>query len=389
MKVVHICLGNFYIDNYSYQENMLPKYHKKLGYDVEIIASLMSFDKNGKRSFLETEKVYENENGIKVTRLEYKKPQLIFKKLKRYVGTYKILKESKPDILFIHGCQFLDMSIIVKYLKKYPIEKVYVDNHADFSNSATNFLSKNILHKIFWKHTAQIIEPYTQKFFGVLPARVEFLQNIYKVPTNKCELLIMGANDELIEKYCNEKSRETFRNLLGIKKNDFVIVTGGKIDKSKKQTLFLMKAIRNMNATNIKLFIFGSIAVEIKKEFENLCCENIKYIGWANEEESYKNFSIADLVVFPGRHSVYWEQVVAMGIPMICKFWEGTTHVDIGGNVKFLNEDSEKEIKRNLEEIIYNPEVYENMCKNATKKEKNTFLYSYIAKKSIGEITND
>ena len=78
-----------------------------------------------------------------------------------------------------------------------------------------------------------------------------------------------------------------------------------------------------------------------------------------------------------------------MGIPMICKFWEGTTHVDIGGNVKFLNEDSEKEIKRNLEEIIYNPEVYENMCKNATKKEKNTFLYSYIAKKSIGEITND
>ena len=29
MKIVHLCLGCFYIDNYSYQENMLPKFHKE------------------------------------------------------------------------------------------------------------------------------------------------------------------------------------------------------------------------------------------------------------------------------------------------------------------------------------------------------------------------
>ena len=48
MKVVHLCLGSFFPDNYSYQENMFPKFHKQLGYDVEVIASLVSFDKNGK-----------------------------------------------------------------------------------------------------------------------------------------------------------------------------------------------------------------------------------------------------------------------------------------------------------------------------------------------------
>lgn len=52
MKVVHLCLGCFFPDNYSYQENMLPKFHKQLGYDVEVIASLATFDKNGKASFL-------------------------------------------------------------------------------------------------------------------------------------------------------------------------------------------------------------------------------------------------------------------------------------------------------------------------------------------------
>ena len=42
---------------------------------------------------------------------------------------------------------------------------------------------------------------------------------------------------------------------------------------------------------------------------------------------------------------MFWEQVAGMGIPMVCKYWEGTTHVDCGGNVKFLYRDSVEEIK--------------------------------------------
>ena len=31
MRILHMCLGSFFVDNYSYQENILPKYHKALG----------------------------------------------------------------------------------------------------------------------------------------------------------------------------------------------------------------------------------------------------------------------------------------------------------------------------------------------------------------------
>ena len=48
MRITHLCLACFFPDGYSYQENMLPKYHKKLGHDVSVIASLQTFDKNGK-----------------------------------------------------------------------------------------------------------------------------------------------------------------------------------------------------------------------------------------------------------------------------------------------------------------------------------------------------
>src|SRR5665648_38300 len=108
MKILHLCLASFYIDNYSYQENLLPKYHKKSGQDVEIVASLVSFDKNGEPSLLENSNTYSNEFGIPVTRLEYKKT-LFSKKLRRYTGTYEFLVKSKADIIFIHGCQFIDI----------------------------------------------------------------------------------------------------------------------------------------------------------------------------------------------------------------------------------------------------------------------------------------
>ena len=60
MKIVHLCLGAFFPDNYSYQENMLPKFHKKQGFDVEVIASLETFDKDGKPSCYNEARQYIN-----------------------------------------------------------------------------------------------------------------------------------------------------------------------------------------------------------------------------------------------------------------------------------------------------------------------------------------
>ena len=129
MRITHLCLACFFPDGYSYQENMLPKYHKKLGHDVSVIASLQTFDQNGKIAYLDHPSEYINENDLPVIRLAYKKPERVFKKLKRFEGTYKAIEKTKPDLLFIHGCQFMDMDIVVKYLKKHPGVTVYVDNH--------------------------------------------------------------------------------------------------------------------------------------------------------------------------------------------------------------------------------------------------------------------
>lgn len=384
MKIVHLCLLSVYADNYSYQDNLLPKFHKKMGYEVEIITTLTTFDKNGKIAFLEKGSVHQNEYDIKVTRLDYKKPEKVYRRLRRYIGTYATLEKAKPDILFIHGCQFMDMDVVVKYIKKHDGIRVYVDNHADFSNSGTNWLSKNILHKVLWRHMAHIVEPYTAKFYGVLPARVDWLVNMYKVPKDKCELLVMGADDEEVMAAHSVEGKKNIRQMYGIDEDDFLIMTGGKIDPWKTQTLLLMEAVLKINNPKVKLIVFGSVTPELKDKVNEKCELNkVQYIGWLNSSESYKHFAAADLVVFPGRHSVFWEQVAGIGKPMLCKFWDGTTHVDLGGNVEFLKEDSVCEIQKKIEELLEQPEKYEKMKAVAVEKGMKIFSYKQIAESAL------
>lgn len=110
MKIVHLCLASFYPDGYSYQENLLPKFHKELGLDVEVIASTQSFDKDGRICYLNKTGSYINEYGIKVTRLPYFFKGKICRKIRKYKGVFDSLQRAFPDIIFIHGIQFVDIS---------------------------------------------------------------------------------------------------------------------------------------------------------------------------------------------------------------------------------------------------------------------------------------
>lgn len=383
MKIVHLCLCGPVTDNWNYQDNLLSKYHKRLGYDVNMITSKWVWNNEGKLE-LDTRTEYINDDGIKIIRLDILGEKHFDKKFKRYVGVYNAIESCAPDILFIHGCQFMDIDVVVEYLKRNKSVIVYLDNHADFSNSATNFISKNILHKIIWKSKAQNILPYVKKFYGVLPARVDFLVDIYQVPEDKVELLVMGADDDKVINAINNIKNRNLRGQFGIQEDDFLIVTGGKIDLAKSQTLLLMEAVKKIKNFKVKLIVFGSVAEELKIKFNSLIDnEYVHYAGWISAEESYDYFASADLVIFPGRHSVFWEQVAAQGIPMIVKYWEGTDHIDIGGNVRFLYEDSVEEIYKEIVNLIHNKNEYQKMKKISQEKGLQYFGYSKIATYSI------
>lgn len=381
-KIVHIMLAGPVTDGWTYQDNLLTKYHRRLGYEVTMITSQWVWGENGKLEKFERID-YTNENDVKVIRLPIEGKDEFSRKFKRYYGLYATIEGETPNILFIHGVSFCDVKTVVRYIRSHSDVRVYVDNHSDFSNSGTNWLSRNVLHKIIWKHNAQMILPYTEKFYGVLPARVDWLVDMYGLPKDKCELLVMGVDDELAEKAELENRKDKIKKLYGISDSDFLVVSGGKIDVAKRQTLLLMEAIGKSKMENLKLLVFGSVEESIREEFNKLLVDNrVMYVGWINAMDSYDYFAAAKLVVFPGRHSVFWEQVAGQGIPMVCKYWDGTTHIDLDGNVEFIYEDQVETIRQKIEMIASDQECYSEMRNRAYTK-RAVFRYSEIAKRSI------
>lgn len=356
------------------------KYHKAAGYDVEAIASLFTFDKDGKPADYDGPLCYRNEYGIPVTRLMYRKPGKIYRILRRYRGLKEALERSCPDILFIHEFQFLDIDVVVRYLKKHPMVKVFADNHSDRQNSARNLISEYILHRMIWKRCAKEIEPYTSRFFGVLPARVEFLTQMYKLPKEKCALLEMGIDDEAAEKALQPSVRKRRRREYGVKESDFTVVTGGKIDHNKLQVLMLMRAVAGLSSTDLRLVVFGSVIPELKEEFDSLLCDRVIYVGWRRSEDIYEDLAAADLAVFPGLHSVLWEQAVGMGKPCVFKRIQGFEHIDIGGNCLFFEKDCIEEYQR----VLLYAEAHIDMMRMAAQNEgRKKFSYSSIAARAL------
>lgn len=383
MKILHCCLSCFYIDNYGYQENILPKQHKKDGHQVEILASTETFINNKTLGYTDAA-TYISESGIPVTRLQYSKllPHFIMKKLRIYNGVARALDRFDPDIIFIHDCQFLDIRHIVEFAKRKQTVKIFVDCHTDFINSGKNWVSKYIMHKIIYRKCAQLIEPYTTKFFGVLPIRCDFLHDVYGITKEKIELLELGGEDDKIHFDARDETRNRICRELDIEPNDFIIVTGGKLDKQKKSEE-LIDAIEMIASERIKLIVFGSITDDVLNAIgKKLSNPSIRYIGWIAAEKTYDYFLIADLAIFPGLHSVLWEQAVACGVPCVFRKIEGINHVNTGGNCMFLDKCSPEEIMQTITKVFDNPTLYNEMKKNALLGSKR-FMYSEIAKRSI------
>lgn len=384
MKIVHLCLSCFYIDDYSYQENMLPKYHVLQGHDVSVIASMVSFDTNGKPCLLKEESVKTTKEGYKVIRVDYKKPFYKFNKFVRfYKNTYQLLENEAPDLIFIHDFSFMDITKVIKYVSKNKNVKVYVDCHTDYINSAQSWVSKNIFHHFIWRYYAKKLSPFVEKFYGVTPLRCDFLKDAYKIDPSKIELLVMGIDDVILEKKDRVLIREQYCSGLKINNNDFLIVTGGKIDE-KKNIHLVMQAVKNLKVPNTKLIVFGTVAPEMQELFDSLIDpEFITYVGWLNTDQILDYLILADLVVFPGTHSVLWEQAVGAGTPCIFKYWEGMKHVDVGGNCEFLYKDSVQEMTNVLAKFLSDRVKYNEMKRVAIDEGLKKFAYSEIARYAI------
>ncbi|WP_074911486.1 glycosyltransferase family 4 protein [Proteiniclasticum ruminis] len=385
MRIVHVCLSGSYNDNWGYQDNMIPKYNKRDGHDVSVVTSIF-VDSTKKVGY---EKVnpgrYYLQDGIEVIRIPFKRIILnsIAEKLRLYEGLYILLEEKKPDLIFMHGIQFLDIKTVIKYIKANPNCTLVADNHASYYNSGKNFISREILHKIIHKKTIQKALPNIEKIYQLAPGCKDFAINMYNIPEEKMEYLYLGADTEKIDFIMKEDTKAKVRKELKINDDDFVFITGGKLSKGKNIKSLLI-SLKKIHSEKIKLIIFGAFSDDIREEMNDLISKDdrVRYIGWLRGDEVYDYYLASDAAIFPGTKSALWEQAICSGLPLVCRRWPGMEYVDVGGNVLFVENDINEFIEK-IELLATDKEIYEEMKYVACTKGFDTFSYERIARQAI------
>lgn len=387
MKIVHVCLSsNVFGEHYAYQDNLLSKAHRKLGHEVTIIAPTYSeFDKKTSKIISVAAGTKTMENGIKLIRLKGVLPCSINQHVHVFWGMATVINEIKPDLIFAHGVTPLNYRFLRKYKRQNPDVQIVYDNHGDFNNSCQNKLSY-INVRYFVRHlVVSKIKETSNLFYGVTPARCGFLHDVYGVPKKKISLLPMGADEDDMDFDNKEHIRSEVRQLYNIADDDFLIVTGGKIDPLKNIHV-LAEAVSNSEYKKIKMLIFGSIREDMKETFERLKSDRIQLIGWVPSNEVYRYFYAADMVMFPGLHSVLWEQAVASQVPCAFSRIDGFEHVDVGGNCVLMDGKTKEYYQPLVERLYSDKDYYNDLYDKAHSEATQQFLYMNIAQKVLDDV---
>lgn len=386
MKIVHVCLCGTFGEDYAYQDNLLPKFHHKLGHDVTIIAPIYCHinTQTGKDETAPCGEKY-LADGIKLIRLAPLIKNRVNIRLHLFKNLYKVLQQESPKLLFVHGIDSLSYTNCIRYARNNHNVYLVFDNHADWNNSYHSkiayYWAKHIIKRIIVYPALKI----AKQFYGVTPARCSFLNEMYDIPTDKIKLLPFGADDDALKIGMKLTLRNEIRNQYSISPSDFLIVTGGKIDRRKNIHL-LAEALLKIDNASVKLLIFGAVNNDIKDYFSSLHSDRIIMAGWIPSNEVYKYFYAADFVIFPGLHSVLWEQMLATRVPCACTRIKGFEHMNYNGNCILLDNSTVEYYRDIIDRVTKDDEYYMKLKNNADTDLANQFRYSKIAQQVLEDI---
>ena len=379
MKILHCCLANFYVDNFNYQENALPRMNKANGHEVQIIASTQVYD-NGKIVYTHP-KEYFNEDGIFVKRLEYSKklPRKLVRKVRIYKNLYEEIDKFQPDIILCHGVQTVDLLTIAKYVKKHENVIFYADNHAGFNNSAQNIISKIFLHKIIYKIVVQKSLAYINKVLYLSSETKTFLKEMYKIPDEKLAYYPLGG--KIFSESERLKYKEKIRNELNIEDLDIVLIHSGKMNPAKKTDL-LLSAFHKVKNQKMKLIIIGSISEKYSKIVIPLIesDKRILYLGWKSGVELQEYLCAGDIYIQPGSQSATMQNALCCGNAVILTPVEAHKSLLKDAGIYITDE---RTLVEALHKIGTDFEYLDQKRKECFKIAQNMLDYSMLAEKLV------
>lgn len=317
MKILHLCLSCFYIDNYTYQENILPRINHEDGHDVRILASTETYVDNAHLGYVEPAE-YVTEYGVPIKRLPYVKAGngFVTHKFRAYPHLYEEIAAFAPDVIFSHDLSYWSVLDVIRYKKAHPAVKLYADTHTAYNNSGTNWLSLHILHRGLYRYLTKKAFPYLEKYFYISDECREFSHEVYDIPNEKMEFYPLGGTLLSDEEYAAVRAKR--RTELGLVENDRLYIHSGKLDALKRSDE-LFRAFSAVDDPHAVLAVIGSIPEDRNSILLPLmeADKRIRYLGWRTGEELQEYLCAADLYCQPGSQSATMQNAVCRYCPVM------------------------------------------------------------------------
>jgi hypothetical protein len=304
MKVVHLCVSNFYVDGYGYQENELIRQHVRDGHDVKVIASLETINANGKLHYTNPG-TYVGSEGALITRIPYVRwlPHLLARKLRIHAGIYQKLEKIKPDVIIFHSLCGWELLTVARYKRNHPDVIFNADSHEDWNNSARSFLSRELLHKRYYGPILRNALTQIDRIFCISLEVMDFVADVYRVPRHLLEFFPLAGYPVPPDQYRIVRTKT--RAMLGLDDHHVAFIQTGKLSRRKKLVESL-HAFMDMPDEKLRFIIAGVMDEDVRKEVEPLIASDprVCFLGWVSIEELNKLLIASDIYLQPGTQSV-------------------------------------------------------------------------------------
>lgn len=379
MKILHVCLASHFTEGLTYQDNILPDEHEKLGHNVLVVSDNQIF-RNGKLIHVAEEDKRLSAN-LRLVRFEYDQffSQFFSSKIRRVARFKALVNSFQPDVILFHGVAGWEMLTVANYKKKNPTVKLYIDSHEDFNNSATNLISYYLQYRLFNNLLVSLVRPFVDKFLYITSESKEFLKRCYGLSDNEIEYYPLGGIVHSDQEYMLK--REKTRSQHGLSSEDIVFLQTGKFDTKKKLAESLV-AFKKTTNENFRFYILGKFIPEIEAEVNDLILSDsrINYLGWANAEILTDYLCACDVYVQPGSQSATMQMSLCARCAIILE--DVISHRDVFcDNGWLLNECCDLNMVFN--EISINPEKVSRMKDNSFNFAQKNLDYRMLAERVL------
>jgi glycosyltransferase involved in cell wall biosynthesis len=379
----------------GYEEYYTALTQAKMGHDVSMITSDRIFPfRNIGKILEEVGSEYRTRkrpvgltelNGIKVYRL----PHVVelFYDFILVIGARKILAELKPDIVHAHGIR--QGVTLFGALNKDLGYKLVMDEHdvgPVYSDEPT--LKNNIARFEYMTFRRRICKAGYKRADVIIPVTTQtsnFLEEMYGIDKKRMHLLQLGANTDIFH-YHSDKRTE-IRKELGVKDDEVLIATVGRLEKFKKIEQLIESVGELSKKYKLKLLIVGRGDDQYLEFLKRLpdkfgIKSNTIFKGFVSPKELPNYYSAAD-VGFWGKESITIIEAMACKLPIVIADMLSMKHLASYDNGFTFDQSKPETLTNALEKLISDEKLRRKMSANSLNAVKKNYSYEVRTKKLI------